>query len=337
MPRNADDMGRSLVSIVVPAFNEDVVLQEFYDRTTQTLADADFDIELVFVDDGSTDGTLAKMNDLAANDPRITVVGLSRNFGKEAALTAGIDHAHGDAVVPIDADLQDPPELIPELVKRWREGYDVVYARRTHREGESWVKRTSANLFYRVMQRSGDRVSVPANTGDFRILSRRATDALKQMRERHRYMKGLFAWIGFPQTELPYKREPRAAGKTKWNYWRLWNLSIEGITSFTIAPLKMATYLGLITAFGSMIYAVILLYETLVHGNSVAGYPSLMTVILFLGGVQLTTLGIIGEYLGRIFDETKDRPLYFVSTYQASRVPPKDERAPIKEDRSPTF
>ncbi len=250
-------------------------------------------------------------------DPRVAIIDLSRNFGKEIALTAGLDHARGDAVIVIDADLQDPPELIPELVAKWQEGYDVVYARRTARDGETLLKKTTAKLFYRFIQ-GINRVKIPADTGDFRLLSRRAVDALKQLRETHRFMKGLFAWIGFPQVAVNYRRDPRFAGKTKWNYWQLWNFALEGITSFTITPLKIATYVGLFTACGSFAYALFVIYKTLAYGDPVQGYPSMMVVVLFLGGVQLMTLGVIGEYLGRMFNETKRRPLYFINSFQPS-------------------
>lgn len=232
-------------------------------------------------------------------------------------MTAGLDHARGDAVVVIDADLQDPPELIPELIARWQEGFDVVYARRTIREGESALKRATAHLFYRVINRLADR-PIPADVGDFRLMSRRSVDALLQLRERHRFMKGLFAWVGFRETQVLYSRAPRAAGETKWNYWRLWNFSIEGITSFSIRPLQFASYFGFVIAILAAIYGVYIVIRTMLYGNPVAGYPSLLAIVLFLGGVQLITLGIIGEYIGRIFNETKQRPLYLV----AETLPP---------------
>jgi glycosyltransferase involved in cell wall biosynthesis len=248
------------------------------------------------------------------------VLGLSRNFGKEAATTAGLDHAPGDAVVVIDADLQDPPEVIPELIAVWqREGVDVVYAQRRIRQGETWFKRTTANGFYRLMAGVGD-VTLPRNTGDFRLMSRRAVDALGQLRERHRFMKGLFAWIGFPSRAVPYDRAPRFAGESKWNYWKLWNFALEGITGYTVMPLKIATYVGLLIAALSGVYGVVIVMRTLMVGSDVPGYPSLLAVILFLGGAQLTTLGVIGEYLGRIFNETKHRPLYLVEHYRPAEA-----------------
>jgi glycosyltransferase involved in cell wall biosynthesis len=306
---------RRLLSIVIPAYDEEEVLREFHQRLSGILQDLSWQAEVVYVNDGSTDGTLTVIDGLRAADPRVAIVDLSRNFGKEIALTAGLDHATGDAVVVIDADLQDPPELIPELVKYFCEGYDVVYAQRISRSGEGIVKRSTAHLFYRVI-RVFSRVKIPQDTGDFRLLSRRAVESLKRLREQHRFMKGLFAWIGYRHKAVPYHREPRLAGHTKWNYWRLWNFALEGFTSFTIAPLKIATYMGLVTAFAAFMYASRVIYKTLIYGDPVAGYPSLMVAVLFLGGVQLMTIGILGEYLGRMFDETKRRPLYFLNDYR---------------------
>jgi len=316
------------LSVVVPAYNEQEVLPEFHRRLAAALEGIDLSWEVVYVNDGSRDTTLAVMLGLQAQDPRAAVVNLSRNFGKEIALTAGLDHARGsEAVVVIDADLQDPPEVIPDLIAGWREGFDVVYAQRITREGESWFKKATAAGFYRLMQSIGGKVQLPPDTGDFRLLSRRALDALLQLREQHRFMKGLFAWIGFPAKAVRYDRAPRAAGTTKWNYWKLWNFSLEGITSFTVAPLKVATYVGLVTAICSLAYLTQLVFRTILFGNPVAGYPSLLAVVLFLGGVQMTMLGIIGEYLGRIFNETKQRPLYFAERYLPSRQASSSPRA----------
>ena len=310
------------LSVVVPAYNEQEVLPEFHRRLAAALADIGIPWEVVYVNDGSRDATLSVMLGIQAQDPRAAVVNLSRNFGKEIALTAGLDHARAtEAVVVIDADLQDPPEVIPALVATWREGFDVVYAQRNTREGETWLKKATAAGFYRVMQRIGGKVQLPPDTGDFRLMSRRAIDALLQLREQHRFMKGLFAWIGFPSRAVRYDRAPRAAGETKWNYWKLWNFSLEGITSFTVAPLKVATYVGFAIAVLATIYLAFIVGRTLLQGNPVAGYPSLLAVVLFLGGVQMMMLGIIGEYLGRIFNETKQRPLYFTERYLPSRSP----------------
>jgi glycosyltransferase involved in cell wall biosynthesis len=303
-----------LLSVVVPAFNEEEVLPEFHRRLSNTLEAMPVGAEIIYVNDGSRDRTLAVLGALQARDARVTVLDLSRNFGKEIALTAGLDHARGDAVVVIDADLQDPPELIPRLFDGLCEGYDVVYGQRTSRRGESALKRSTAYLFYRLIQRLS-RVRLPEDTGDFRILSRRAVDALGRLREQHRFMKGLFAWIGFPQKAVPYERDPRLRGTTKFNYWRLWNFALEGITSFTTAPLRIATYVGLGTAVSSFAYGGYVIVNTLMFGNPVAGYPSLLTVILLLGGIQLMTLGVIGEYLGRMFDESKERPLYLLTVH----------------------
>jgi glycosyltransferase involved in cell wall biosynthesis len=311
------DPTRPAFSVVVPAFNEEAGLADFHARL-RAVMDPLGSWEAIYVDDGSTDGTRAAIDAIRSADPHAAIVALSRNFGKEIATTAGLDHASGDAVIVIDADLQDPPEVIPELVAAWRQGFDMVNAQRRIREGETPLKRLTAKLFYRLMRNAGP-VKLPTDTGDFRLMSRRVVDAIGQLRERHRFMKGLFAWVGFPTRTVFYDRAPRHAGETKWNYWRLWNLALEGITSFTVVPLKLATYLGLIVAFISVLYAAEVIVKTLILGNTVAGYPSLMTVVLFLGGVQLVTLGVIGEYLGRIFNETKYRPLYLVERYEPSR------------------
>lgn len=303
------------ISVVVPAYNEEDVIPEFHRRIKAVLDSLRVAAEIIYVNDGSTDNTLAALRELRVEDPRIAIIDLSRNFGKEIALTAGLDYARGSAVIVIDADLQDPPELIPELVKRWRDGFDVVYARRLARDGETLLKRVTAAAFYRTIRRIS-RVEIPRDTGDFRLLSRQAVDSLKRLREQHRFMKGLFAWIGYSQTAVPYRRDARFAGESKWNYWRLWNFAIEGVTSFTIAPLKVATYVGVAIALGAFIYAGIIVYKTLAFGNPVPGYPSLLVAVLLLGGIQLITLGMIGEYLGRMFNETKGRPLYFVKRYQ---------------------
>lgn len=305
----------SLLSVVVPVYNEEESLRECHQRLTAVLSAVNMEYEIVFVNDGSRDGTLDMLWNIQQEDSRVSVIDLSRNYGKEIALSAGLDLADGAAVIVIDADLQDPPELIPEFIAEWRNGYDVVYGQRTERRGETWLKRFTAYLFYRVMRRLG-RTSVPSDAGDFRLLSRRAVLALRTFREQHRFMKGLFTWIGFPQKAICYERDPRFAGETKWNYWRLWNFAIEGITSFTTVPLQLATYIGLAAAIGAFIYGIFIIVSTLLYGNEVPGYPSLVVIILFLGGVQLTAVGVLGEYVGRIFNETKRRPLYFLNTYR---------------------
>ena len=311
------------LSVVIPVYNEVDVLPEFYRRMADVARGVDGQVELIFVDDGSIDGSLQILHDLSAVDPRVAVLELSRNFGKEIAMTAGLDHARGDAVVVIDADLQDPPELIPEMISHWRDGYDVVYAKRTARVGESFLKKSTAYLFYRVIG-SLSRVSIPRDTGDYRLLSRRAVDAVIELREQHRFMKGLFAWIGFAQKEVSYERQIRHDGTTKWNMRSLWIFAMEGITSFTILPLKIASYIGFLTALGAFIFGLYMIVDTLLFGNPVQGYPSLMVVMLFLGGVQLMAIGVIGEYLGRMFDETKGRPLYLLKDYRPAKSIPEE-------------
>jgi polyisoprenyl-phosphate glycosyltransferase len=299
------------LTVVVPAFNESSVLETFHARLGTVLAALALDCTVLYVDDGSSDNTWELIKSLRTDGLHVGGLRLSRNFGKEAALTAGLDKADADAVVVIDADLQDPPELIPQLVEQWQAGYDVVYATRSMREGETRFKRFTAAAFYRGMERLSD-TPIPRDTGDFRLLSRRALDALRQLRERQRFMKGLFAWIGYRQTAVLYRREPRQAGTTKWNYWRLLQLAIEGVTSFSTAPLRLATWVGLFSALLSFIYGLWVLTKSIIYGDAVRGYPTLMLVILFLGGVQLLALGVIGEYLGRNYAESKQRPLYFV-------------------------
>jgi glycosyltransferase involved in cell wall biosynthesis len=326
--------------VVIPAYNEAAGLPEFHRRLAAVLGGLGESWEAVYVNDGSRDETLAVLRALKCDDSRVAILNLSRNFGKEVATTAGLDHARGEAVLVIDADLQDPPEVIPDLVAAWREGFDMVYAQRRERHGDTALKKATAGLFYRLMARMG-RVPLPPNAGDFRLMSRRAVDALLTMREQHRFMKGLFAWVGFPTRAVPYDRAPRHAGETKWNYWKLWNLALEGITSFTVMPLKVATYLGLVVAVFAAIYGGVIVLRTLLFGNPVPGYPSLMAVVLFLGGAQLMTLGVIGEYLGRVFNETKNRPLYVVERYEppaaeAERIEGFDrrERASVARGRS---
>ncbi|HUX19001.1 MAG TPA: glycosyltransferase family 2 protein [Acidithiobacillus sp.] len=299
------------VSIIIPCHNESGNLETLYARVCAVMNEAGEPWEMICVNDGSGDDTLLQLIALHHQDRRVRVIDLSRNFGKEAALTAGLDAAQGEAAIPLDADLQDPPELIPELLARWREGFDVVNAVRLSREGESWLKRASAHVFYRIINRMSD-VEIPPDTGDFRLLSRPVLEALQALPERRRFMKGLFAWVGFRSTNVYYHRAPRHAGKTTWNYWRLWNLAVEGITSFSQVPLQLAAYLGFVVSLLAFIYAVWLVISTLAYGNPVKGYPSIMVTLLFLGGVQLMALGVIGEYLGRIYEESKQRPVYLV-------------------------
>lgn len=306
---------RQTLAVVVPAFNEGEGLAAFHARLAAVLDRLDLDSTVVYVDDGSRDDTWQVMGSLAAHDPRVVRARLSRNFGKELALTAGLDLADADAVVVIDADLQDPPELIPDFVARWREGFDVVYGTRAERQGETWLKRLTASTFYRLIGRISA-TPIPADTGDFRLLSRRAHQALKGLRERHRFMKGLFAWVGYRQTALVYQRDPRHAGTSKFNYLKLWNFAVEGITSFSAVPLRLATWIGVATALVAFVFGVWVVIKAALYGDPVRGYPSLMAVVLFLGGVQLLALGIIGEYLGRLFMESKQRPLYLLDAVE---------------------
>lgn len=306
---------RRKISLLIPAYNEQEVLRHLYERLNKLAGQtSDYDFEFLFVNDGSRDKTLEMIKTYAKDDPRISYVNLSRNFGKEIAMIAGLDHVTGDATVIIDADLQDPPELIPQMITYWEKGYDDVYARRKSRAGESWLKKITSSLYYETLKRLTN-VPIQQDTGDFRLLDKRCVEALRQFRESQRNAKGIFSWIGYKKKEILYDRDPRVAGETKWNYVKLVNLAIDGITSFTTAPLRMSSVLGGIISFIAFIYIIFLVVRTVFFGNDLAGYPSMMAVILFLGGVQLFSLGIIGEYVGRIFNETKHRPLYFVEEY----------------------
>ncbi|MDR0183039.1 glycosyltransferase family 2 protein [Lysobacter arvi] len=314
-------MDRERLTIVIAAFNEADSLPTLHPRVVaalDALARDGIDGQLLYVDDGSRDATWPIMRQLAAADRRIALLRLSRNFGKELALTAGLDRVDDGAALILDADGQDPPELIPQFVAKWREGYDDVHGTRIEREGEGWLKRATAHTFYRVIG-ALSKTPIPADTGDFRLLSPRALHALRQLRERHRFMKGLFGWVGYNRIAIPYHREPRVAGRSKFNFWRLWNLALEGITSFSTAPLRLATYLGLLTALVAFLYGVAIIVKALLWGDPVAGWPTMMSVILFLGGVQLIALGVIGEYLGRLYDEAKQRPLYLVDSWEPAR------------------
>jgi len=299
------------ISIVVPLYNEAEVITILYERLTAVLNHLEMSYELVLVDDGSRDGTPRALSRLAAADPAVTAVFLSRNFGKEAALTAGLEHALGEAVIVMDADLQDPPELIPDMIRAWRDGADVVCMRRRSRAGESWFKRYSASRFYRLLNAISE-VEIPPDTGDFRLLSRRAVEALKQLNERNRYMKGLFAWIGMPTVVIDYDRKPRAAGVSKWDYLALFNLAFQGITSFSTAPLRMAMGVGLLTALFGVLYTLWIVIKALVLGDPVQGFPSIVSMMAILGGVQLLSIGLLGEYIGKTYYEAKQRPVYLV-------------------------
>ncbi len=311
------------LTVVVPAYNESAVLRDFHARLAAVFDTLDLSCTILYVDDGSSDDTWELMESLRAGDMRVATLKLSRNFGKELALTAGLDAVDADAVVVIDADLQDPPELIAQFVAACREGYDVVYGTRSTRAGESGAKKFTSAAFYRVMEKLSA-TPLPRDTGDFRLMSRRALDALKKLRERQRFMKGLFAWVGFRQKSIVYERDARFAGSSKFNFWRLWNFAIEGITSFSTVPLRLATYVGLLTACAAFVFGVFVFVKAVFYGDVVRGYPTLLLVILFLGGVQLMALGMIGEYLGRLYMEAKQRPLYLVE--ELHRAPSTPER-----------
>ncbi|TNE90445.1 MAG: glycosyltransferase [Deltaproteobacteria bacterium] len=299
------------LSIVVPMYNEAEVIDLFFARMHEVLDPLDLSWEIVAVNDGSSDQTLVMLRERVASEPGLVVVDLSRNFGKERALTAGLDHASGRAVVPIDADLQDPPELIPRFIEKWREGYHVVYGVREDRRDDSLLKRLTAGWFYRVFNGVTE-VPIPNHTGDFRLMDRRVLDALALLPERNRFMKGLFAWVGFRSVGVPFERPQRAAGITKFSGWRLWNFAIDGITGFSTVPLRIWSYVGVLVSLVAFSYATFIVLRTLVLGVDVPGYASLLTIMLFLGGVQLISLGVIGEYLGRIYQEVKGRPTYLV-------------------------
>ena len=304
---------RPLISAVVPFLNEAATLPVLFAELEQQLGALGLPWELVLVDDGSRDESLEVVRSQLEQRPQLkaTVLSLSRNFGKEAALTAGLQASRGDVVVPLDADLQDPPELIGAMLEQWRQGFDVVYAVRRRRAGESSTKRLTAFGFYRLMGRLSS-TAIPADTGDFRLMDRCVVEALLQLPERSRFMKGLFAWVGFRQSAISYDRDARQGGKSNWNYWKLWNFALDGITSFSRVPLQVLSGSGVAIAFLALLYGSWMVLRTLVFGIDLPGYASLMTAVLFLGGVQLIGLGVLGEYLGRVFEEVKARPLYLV-------------------------
>lgn len=299
------------ISLVAPCFNEEEVLDIFFERVEAVLEQITPDYEVVCVDDGSSDRTYAGLLKHRERNPRIKVLRLSRNFGKDVALSAGLDHTTGRAVVPIDVDLQDPPEVIAQMYAKFQEGYDVVFARRASRDTDGMLKRVSARAFYQVHNAVAD-VAIPYDTGDFRMLDRRVIQALKRLPERTRFMKGLFAWVGFEQTSIEYAREARAAGTTKWAWWKLWNFALDGITASSTIPLRIWSYLGMTVASLSFLYASFLIARTLISGIDVPGYASTMVVVLFLGGINIAATGILGEYIGRIYVEVRSRPLYLV-------------------------
>jgi glycosyltransferase involved in cell wall biosynthesis len=310
-----------VLSVVVPMYNEEAGIDAFFARIEPVLAGVTPDYEIVCVDDGSSDRTLERLVARSAADPRVKVLSLSRNFGKDTALSAGLDHAIGQAVVPIDADLQDPPEVIPALFAKWREGYEVVYAHRVSRKTDDFSKRVTAGLFYRLHNLIAD-VRIPHDTGDFRLLDRRVVEALKALPERTRFMKGLFAWVGFRQTGVEYVRVPRAAGTTKWKFWKLWNFALDGITASSTVPLRIWTYFGLLVGAVAVAYAAWLVIHTLVAGRDVPGYASIMVAVLFLGAINIVATGILGEYVGRIHAEVRNRPLYLIRVAYGIAPPP---------------
>lgn len=308
------------ITILIPCYNEEKSIDILYEHLQRIISQLkQYDFQVLLVNDGSKDNTLAKMKELHENDSSVSYLSLSRNFGKENAMLAGLDYAEGDAVIVMDADLQDPPELIPQMLLEWEKGFDDVYARRRTRAGETWFKKKSAHCYYRILQKFAD-IDIPADVGDFRLLDRQAVDALCSLREKQRYTKGLFSWIGYNKKELPFDREPRAAGNSKMNYVKLFSLAVDGITSFSVAPLRLASVLGLLISSIAFIYLLFVVGKTVLFGDPVAGYPSMISIILFMGGIQLVVLGIIGEYVGRIFYEAKGRPDYLVSEYNGAKV-----------------
>ncbi|MBE0614758.1 MAG: glycosyltransferase family 2 protein [Burkholderiales bacterium] len=300
-----------MISIVCPFYNEQDVVEAFFGRLVRVLDDTGEEFEIICVNDGSTDNTLLGLLAAQGRHPGVRVVDLSRNYGKEAALTAGLDIARGDAVIPIDADLQDPPELIAQLIEKWREGFEVVLAQRVDRSTDGWFKSHSAGWFYRIHNRLAN-VQLAENVGDFRLMDRCVVEAVRQLPERRRFMKGIFAWVGFRTTAVEYVRASRLGGASKFSGWRLWNLALEGITSFSTIPLRVWTYVGLVVALASLAYGAFIVAYTLIHGADLPGYGSLLVTVTFLGGLQLIGLGVIGEYLGRTYTESKQRPIYIV-------------------------
>lgn len=308
------------ITLLIPVYNEESVLPQLFKRLDEfTKNTPNYQFEFLFINDGSIDKSFSIIAEQSKKDSRISYINLSRNFGKEIAMIAGIDHVKSDALVIIDADLQDPPELIQEMISYWEDGYDDVYARRNNRQGETWLKKKTSQWYYRILQKSTN-IPIQVDTGDFRLLDRRCIEALQKFRESQRNTKAIFSWIGYKKKEIFYNRDPRLTGQTKWNYRKLLNLAIDGITSFTTAPLRMATIFGFIISLIAFIWIIYLLVRPLFGVSTGAGYSSLMAVILFLGGVQLLSLGIIGEYVGRIFIETKNRPLYLIEEYHAGNI-----------------
>jgi len=315
----------SFITIVVPVFNEMEVIEAFNTTLVTILNQEKYSYEVIYIDDGSYDDTFEILKAIKSHNPNISLIKFSRNFGKELAVSAGLQNSAGDAVIVIDCDLQDPPHLIPSMVKAWKSGFDLVNMRRIGREGDSFVKKQTAKQFYKLIKSIGD-VEMEENVGDFRLLSRKAVNAINQLPERNRFMKGLFSWVGYKKTTIDYIRKPRLAGKTKWPYWKLWNLALDGITNFSTAPLKISAYIGFIFAFISFFLGLSYLIKTIAYGDDVKGFPTLFLTILFLGGIQLISIGVIGEYISRIFIEIKGRPLFLIDEYlEKSNLPTKQK------------
>lgn len=314
IPSDSREIHRCDLSVIVPVYNEEETLPIFNREIVDCLEELNLEWEIIYVDDGSHDRSRQYIKAFRSQFPNVSILCFSRNFGKESAMSAGLRVARGDAVVIMDADLQDPPGVLPQMISAWKDGADIVNMRRRCRKGESVTKKVTSHLFYKVINRISD-IEIPEGIGDFRLLSRRVVDALNQLPEVNRFMKGLFSWVGFRQITLDFDRDPRVAGHTKWNYWKLWNFALEGITSFSTAPLKIATYSGFFCAFGAFLYALQFLVKTLLFGDPVSGFPTLIITILVLGGTQLMAIGVLGEYLGRLFCESKKRPLYLIDEY----------------------
>ena len=307
------------ISVIVPAYNEEESLPILYDRIKKIMDNMNnYEFEVLFVNDGSKDNTIKLIKQLRENDNRVCYVDFSRNFGKEIAMMAGLDYATGDCVIFMDADLQDPPELIPELVKYWEEGYDDVYAKRRSRKGETWLKKFTSAMYYRVLQKL-TRIEIQKDTGDFRLLDKRCVNALKKLRESQRNTKSMFSWIGYKKKEVLYDRDPRVAGSTKWNYAKLVDLAIDGITSFTTSPLRLSTFIAIPTFILLFIYFIYVIAKCFVINQVIQAYQAIILLILFFSGIQILLFGIVGEYLGRIFNETKNRPLYLVNEYNGKK------------------
>jgi polyisoprenyl-phosphate glycosyltransferase len=303
------------ISFVTPVFNEEVVIDSFVETISSLIQTIGCRYEIVFVNDGSHDMTLQVLRKAKVLNPAIVIISLSRNFGKEAALTAGLDYAKGDVVIPIDVDLQDPPELVHKFLEQWRAGADVVFGVRNSRASDSAMKRATANWFYTLFNLISP-LPIPANVGDFRLMDRRVVNTIKNLHERNRFMKGLMSWPGFKTETVEFERKPRSAGDTHWSYWKLWNFALDGITSFSTAPLRLWLYVGAVVSVLSFLYAGFIVIRVLVYGGDVPGYPSLMVAIIFFGGIQLVSIGLVGEYVGRIFHEIKGRPIYIVDTLE---------------------